>query len=102
LGKRQGTRTKKVNTPDSLGELSLEQERGDVRRLGSGEISLAVPDKAWQQTYERIYSALATLSTQDSDGPPLLHLSGVVQPEERVALLPTEQSPPSVSDSESS
>jgi hypothetical protein len=102
LGKRKGTRAKKTDTPDTTSELPLESERGDVRRVGSGEVSLAIPDKEGQQTYERIHSALAALSPQSGDGPPQLHLPGVVQPEEGMALLPPEQGTSSISDSESS
>jgi hypothetical protein len=69
LGKRQRTRVKKVNKPDSTSELPLEPERGDVRRVGSGEVSLVIPDKAWQQTYEWVYTALASVGTQIGDGP---------------------------------
>jgi hypothetical protein len=100
LGKRQGTRTKKANPPHSARELPLEPERGDVRRVGSGEVSLAIPDKAWQQTYEWVHTALAAISAQSGDGPPQLHLPGVVQPETGVAFFPPDQSPPSVSDSQ--
>lgn len=101
MGKRKRARAPETDTPNSPSELPLESERGDVRRMGGREISLAVPDKAWQQTYERIYSALAALGTPSGDGSPQLHLSGVVQPETGMAFLPPDESTSGVQDSES-